>query len=434
MAKTDVAALRKRRAEKVDKMDAIASEVQKEERDLTAVEKEAFNQLDLEVKDLDEQIVFAEKVQRLKATTAQPIVVDQPGSSQPSAKAYPQPSEKEEKGMGFARCVRALAANKGIPQLAAQWAAEKWGPAGEGVAKALAAGSAGAGGFIVPDDYSAEIIELKRNSTVIRGSGAAIIPIMGSTQIPRQSAGSAASYVGENNNIGTTQPTFEQIRLTERKLAAIVPISNDLIRNANPQVDTFVRNDLVTSMAITEDSYFIRGVGTSNAPKGIRYWTATANITSTAGTTLANIETDVKFCLNALLGANTAMIRPTWLMAPRTRIFLQYVRDANGVLAFPEVQNGNWQGYPIRETNNIPTNLGGGTESEIYLVDMADAIIGEASGIEIMVSDEAAYHDGSSVQASFSKDQTVVRAIERHDFALRHDDSAAVVTGVTYGA
>jgi hypothetical protein len=38
------------------------------------------------------------------------------------------------------------------------------------------------------------------------------------------------------------------------------------------------------------------------------------------------------------------------------------------------------------------------------------------------------------VQATFSLDQTVVRVIEEHDFALRYDKAFALIQNVTWGA
>jgi HK97 family phage major capsid protein len=128
------------------------------------------------------------------------------------------------------------------------------------------------------------------------------------------------------------------------------------------------------------------------------------------------------------------MLRPAWLMAPRVRNHLRFLREASGNLLFPEVREGQLLGFPLFATTAIPTNLGAGTESEVYLVDMADCLIAEEAGIEISVSDGAAYHDGAEVIAAFSQDQTVVRAVAKHDFALRHDRSAAVLNAVTWGA
>jgi len=99
------------------------------------------------------------------------------------------------------------------------------------------------------------------------------------------------------------------------------------------------------------------------------------------------------------------------------------------------VDQGRLFGFPFGVTTQVPDNLGDGEdESEIYFVDFADAAIGESSRVEIEISSEAAYYDGSNVVSAFSLDQTVLRAIARHDFAMRRNTSGAVIQAVTWGS
>ena len=65
---------------------------------------------------------------------------------------------------------------------------------------------------------------------------------------------------------------------------------------------------------------------------------------------------------------------------------------------------------------------------------MNDAIIGEASGLQIAVDSSASYVESGSLVSSFSRDETVIRAIQRHDFAMRHDVSIAIKNAVIWGA
>lgn len=93
------------------------------------------------------------------------------------------------------------------------------------------------------------------------------------------------------------------------------------------------------------------------------------------------------------------------------------------------------RGFPYKSTTQIPINLGAGeNESEIYLADFADVLIGEVPGIEVGASSEAAYHDGANLVAAFSLDQTVVKVVMQNDLAVRHAESVAVLTGVTWAA
>ena len=339
-----------------------------------------------------------------------------------------------EKGQVVARFIRALAAAKGDPQRAAQWAQKQWGD--DVVAKALAAGDAAAGGFLIPDAYSADIIELLRARAVVRSLSPLQVPMpMGTLTLPKITGGVTASYVGENRNLSAGQPTFGVLRLTYKKLAALVPVSNDLLRYNTYGVDAIVRDDLVSGIATREDIAFIRDDGSQNTPKGLRYWAPAASVINANGTiNLANVTTDLAKLILLLMNSNVRMLRPAWLFAPRTLMYLMTVRDGNGNFAFrEELLSGKLWNFPYGTTTQIPFNMGGGTdESEVYLVDMADVVIGDATSIIIDASTEAAYHDGSNVVAAFSQDQTVVRAIVQHDIGMRHDASVAVLAQVKW--
>lgn len=344
---------------------------------------------------------------------------------------------KQEKGTMTARIVRALAAAKGDPERAANWAKKNWGE-DEPVIKALAAGDATAGGYLVPPEYSTDLIELLRPRAVVRRLGAVVLPMeTGTLNIPKITGGATASYIGENTNIPKTEQTFGQITLTWKKLAALVPISNDLLRFSSPNADTIVRDDLVAAMALREDLAFIRDDGTNNKPKGLLNWAPAENkFNANATVDLANVTADLGKAVYTLKKNNVRFIRPGWIISPRTENYLMTVRDANGNFAFrEEMLAGRLFGYPYGVTTQVPDNLGaGGDESEVYLVDFADAVIGEATQLIIDASTEAAYHDGANVVAAFSLDQTVIRVIAQHDFALRHAESACVIQSVTWGA
>jgi HK97 family phage major capsid protein len=423
---SDILVLRKKRGEVVDRMEgilAVAGDV-----DLSADEQKSFDDAKAEVEALDARIKRSEEFEAMKAKNLVPAIEEKA-----TVVIHAEAKAPKAKGTDFARIVRCLAASKGNVRDAAYVAEQTFGTDGADIAKALGAATGSAGGFLVPESYSSEIIELLRNQAIVRRAGAMTMPLVnGNLSVPKLTAGSTASYIGENTNISSSQPTMGQIRMTARTLAALVPISNQLIRFSSPQADSVVRDDLVSGLAVTEDAAFLRDQGLSAAPKGIRYWANSGNVFASAGTTAANIETDFKGAINKLESNNVRMIRPVWFMSPRTKNALWVLRDVSGALIFPELRDGNLWGYPVLVSNNIPTNLGSGSDSEIYFVDMADAVIAEDQSIVIDVSDTAAYHDGSNVIAAFSQDQTVIRAIMRHDFAMRHDYSAAIVTGVGY--
>lgn len=355
---------------------------------------------------------------------------------------------EREPGLALARCIRATAAAKfqnsgpeGAISILRNWGdadlAEEWAEARK---KALAAGDATAGGFLVPTQFSQDFIQLLRSTTVMRKLGVPTLQLpVGTVKIGKATAGATASYIGENTNAPKSQLATGQLTLTFKKLACLTPVSNDLLRYSSPGADAIVRNDLIAAMALKEDSAFIRGNGMDGSPKGLLYWAQAANkILANSTVNVQNVATDLGKLMTQLMNADIPMTKPVWIMTPRVKNFLVTLVNTNGFFIYKdEMGSGTLWGYPYAVTTGIPSNLdatGSATndESEIYFLDAGQAIIGEAENLTVDASQEAAYYDGSSVQAAFSLDQTVVRALAEHDFAMRYDGAVAILQGVDW--
>ena len=368
-------------------------------------------------------------------------------------------SSQTEKGMLFARYVRALAGARNDKERAVK-IARTWGYSDvaealeKSIEKAMSAGDPLAGGFLVPTEFSQDVIELLRASAVVRSLNPTTMPMTsGSVKVPKITAGTNAAYIGENTNITKSELATGQITLTFKKLAALVPISNDLIRYSAPSADGIVRDDAVRALASREDVAFIRDDGLSGKPKGIRNWINPSNAFNANGTVnLANVTNDLGRAVRNIMDANITLVigqggtgaidvRTGWIFAPRTWQYLFTVQTSLGTYAFrDEMLRGTLWGWPFRVTTAVPITMTaagadtGGTQSEAYFGAFAHAVIGESLGLIVDASQEAAYHDGSAVVASFSQDQTVIRVIQEHDFALRHDRAFSLIQQVAWGA
>jgi len=304
--------------------------------------------------------------------------------------------------------------------------------------KALAAGSGPSGGYIVPVQQATEVIDLRYAQTVVRGSGIPTVPLpTGTLNMPKIATGASGAYLGENTNITKSEQTFGNVQLTAKKLAVLVPISNDLVRTSSPSVDALVRDDIVRSLSVTEDTEFLRGTGTGSGPKGLRNWVNASNVVAGQTTSLANVTADLGSAMLKLMEANVPMGGWRWTFAPRIWKYLFTVLDSNGNPAFrPELSSGSLFGFPFSMTTTVPITLVKGANSdnsEVYLHNPADLVIGDNLNLSMDVSTEAAYHDGSNLVAAFSQDQTVIRAIAEHDLAARQDKGIAVITDVRWG-
>jgi HK97 family phage major capsid protein len=371
-------------------------------------------------------------------------------------------------GLMMARGLRAVAAAKllgGGPERAIDilkgWGDAELAKAWEGAReKALSTGDPTAGGFLVPTQFSTDIIELLRPSAVVRSLDPSIMPMpMGSIKIPKITTGATAAYIGENANVTKSEEKTGQLTLSFKKLAALVPLSNDLVRYSSPSADSIVRDDMVRALATREDKAFLRDDGTSGTPKGIKNWVHAVNKFRANGTvSLANVTTDLGKAIQKLMAADVPIMvqqfpaggpnqvqpitaRPGWVFSPRTYMYLTTVQNGQGFYAFrPEMMMGTLWGFPYRVTSQVLETQGAdgledgsSNKTEVYFGAFAHAVIGEALGMIVDASTEGAYYDGTSVQATFSLDQTVVRVIEEHDFALRYDKAFALIQSVTWG-
>jgi len=479
--------LRRERAAAITRLEALVAKDA-----LTAEEQTEFDTLERRVTAIDAEIPQIEAQQRTASATAQ-AVAGQEGSvhAEMGDDAYMSAEVAKARGLKTNKGLRAVAAMKmfaaagGNPEYARKLAAERFGerhsvtmsfeprqqfirgPSGQMV-RALVTSVGASGGFIIPPDYMNEIIELLRPATVVRSSNPRVIPMpSGTMTLPSQTAPGTASYGTEIQQIAASQQTLGQIVASFKKLTALVPVSNDMMRYADPAVDAFVRDDLVKIIALREDLAFLLGDGTQATPMGflsfanrwvgtnggtLGNWSTTGNstaavngaspltsnpssgnfITSNETYNLATVAQELGGLVNKLDTSNVPDSNRCWFMNPRSYNYLFNVQNSLGVYVFrEELSKGTLLTYPVKRTTQIPINYHDTTSANddcsfVFLVEMDEAMILDSMSLELAVSREGMYVDTSSVTwSAFQNDQTIIRAIAEHDFQIRHDAAVA---------
>ena len=357
-------------------------------------------------------------------------------SASPSVQVVTDAADKRSKVEVLGGCIRAFAAVKGRSvKEAAEFAQRNFKDSV--VARALSASTAQDGGFTIAEDVLPGVLELLRPAAVVRSLNPTVVPMPnGNLTQNRLTAGTGFQYIGENKPAPVTSAKAGQMKLSAKKGAALLPISNDLIRYGGSQYNTAVVNDLVRAVAQGEDIAFIRNTGSSYSPRGLRWLANAANVIPANGTVnLANVTNDLGKLWLALRKADIAFTRPGFIISPRSEYYLMNVRDGNGNLMFrDEMLAGKLYRYPYRVTTQIPENLGSGSDSEVYFADFAEVVIGETMAMTFETSTEASYTDGSNTVSAFQNDQTLVRVLVEHDLNVNYDKAVAVLTGVTWGS
>lgn len=452
-----MAELKKKRGEAFDAFKLVA-----EKKDFDPkTDQKSFDDAKKAVADLDAEIERAKSVQEMAASTAQPTA----GQDAPIKAAATVETDRyvKEKSLVVGGMVKMLGAGAGSIHNARVEAKELYGE-NHPVTKALVVSTGSAGGFIVPPDQMTEIIELLRPETVVRAAGPRIIPMpRGTMTLPGQASSAAASYGSEVGKIASSEQKLNQIVASYKKLTALVPVSNDMMRYADPAVDAFVRDDLIQVLALREDLAFLLGDGTQDTPRGYLSFAngfavagggtagiflATANSTAAAGGnfvtsnetyTLATVAQELGGLVQKLDGANVKDRKRCWFMNPRSKNYLLNVQNSLGSYVYrDEMNKGTLLGYPFKLTTQIPTNIWdtNGTNKDcsfVVLAEMTETLILDSMQMELAVSREGSYVDGNgNTISAFQNDQTLIRAIEEHDFQLRHDASVAIAQFVRW--
>jgi len=339
--------------------------------------------------------------------------------------------------LAVGKTMRALMAGKGDPRQAMVHAKEVWGVSSDDVVnKMLIAGTDASGGFLVPEVVSSIFMDLLLPFAVVRSLNPVVIPMpAGNLTLNGGLTGPTASYIGEADAIPASTATFRRLALSAKKLVGLVPFSNDLLRFNSPAVDKIVANWLFKALANREDLAFIRGDGIADTPVGFKNMPGIYSAAMTGTPTYITVAKDFALMKLNMDEANLPENNLGWMFAPRIEMYLKNLLNAvTGQFVYrDEMGAGRLLGWPYRTTTQIPITLGGGTETEIYLVNFGDVIIGDTLAIAMSMSSEASYVDTSAVtRSAFQNDLTLLRAIAQHDIAAQYDESVSLLTGVTW--
>lgn len=188
-----------------------------------------------------------------------------------SPEADPHPT-KQEKGIGWARAVKAVSQSGGDPDKALHIAQKMYTDDAilHRELKAMSATSPSEGGYFIPEIYSQEIIELLRPLTIIGSLGARTISAPnGNVTIPKIKGGASAHYVGEKRKAPASKMTVGTKKLSVKKLITKVVVTNDLIRSNAYGADRVVLDDALAAMAERKNAAVLNGKGTEFEPLGV---------------------------------------------------------------------------------------------------------------------------------------------------------------------
>lgn len=264
------------------------------------------------------------------------------------------------------------------------------------------------GSNLVGTDFMAgSFIDLLRPRTTIMRLARTMGGLVGNVDIPKQTGGATAYWIGEGDDANETTPTIGQLGLSPKTVAAYTDITRRLLMQSTPDAEAIVRGDLVAAIAQAIDYAGYYGTGTSNQPLGLANYTginavdfAAANPTYAE---LVQMETEIaadNADVNSMAYVINARMRGYAKTTPKFASGAS-VSDA-GVIWEP---GDTLNGYTAEVTNQI-------ANGDVFFGNFADLVVGMWGGLDLTVDPYSLSKSGGLRIVVFQDVDFAVRRVE----------------------
>ena len=256
-------------------------------------------------------------------------------------------------------------------------------------------------------------------------------------------AGSTAYWAGERNPRPISRMTFAGDTLEALSVIGILCVTKELMRSSAPSAESVLSADLARAAVYALDLAFVDPQNAGSA--GVKPAAITHGVTAlhSAGNTLANIDADLGLLIQALSDAGSDLALATFVMRPKTALFLARLRSASGELAYEGMgaKGGVLLGLPAITSAAVPVAIGspGAGTSSITLVDPSQITVVDDGNGAIEISENAALQmesapaGGPTSMVSMFQTESVALKITRYaNWQRVRDGMAQVLDGVAY--
>jgi HK97 family phage major capsid protein len=287
---------------------------------------------------------------------------------------------------------------------------------------------------------ASSFIEVLRNKVRVIELGATMLSgLVGNVDIPRRSAATPISWIGEAGSLTDGEGTLDKLQLAPKTVGALSTISRNMLMQSTPDIEMLVRSDMIAVLGLGIDLAAINGLGSANQPLGILNTVGVGQVvlgTNGAQISLDNLLDLVKTVMNANADAGSL----AFLTNPSVVGFLSKLKATTNQYLWDRGENQNnfgpvsgsgvggqnllsAVGQKMAITNQVPSNLtkgtANGTCSAVIFGNWQDVVIGEWGVLEILPNPY------DSVQ--YPKGSVLIRALQTIDIGIRHPQSFAII-------
>ena len=284
-------------------------------------------------------------------------------------------------------------------------------------------GIGSAGGYLVPEPLSLNVIDMARNTARVLQAGARTVPMEATTlMLVRQTGDVTGYWRGENQDITESNATFDTVRLEAKVLGALVRISIEAVEDATNLSDILNRS-FANALALELDRVLLLGSGVGPEPQGV-YSTPGVNIL-TMGDDGAAL-TDYDPFSRAVELVRTANGEPNAVIfSARTAGELDRLKSA--VDAQPLQPPQSFRDLTRLTSNQVPNGMEQGTAT-----DASAAFVGAWQNQLVGIRKQLIVEPFRAGDADgVKKMQVVIRAYLRADAVVVRPSHFAIIKGIT---
>jgi HK97 family phage major capsid protein len=299
--------------------------------------------------------------------------------------------------------------------------------------KALNTGTNSAGGYTIPKELSLDII---RNASLEYGAARRlfnnyVFSGAGNTvDMLKEGDGITAYWTNEGAAKSSSQPSFAIVSLALKKLATIVPFTDEMLEDTGFDLIGYVKELAGRGFAKEEDNAFLMGTGTPYT--GLMNDT-NVNIVRITGTNPKAFTVDD---LQALIDATPSsfLTGSRFAMNRLARSVIRLIKDDNNNFIFSPATAGNPStvlGYEVEEVDALPDLSTTGNDKPILAFGnfKTAGTVATKGALAVKQLSEATITDvdGTTEVNLAQQDMTALRFVERVGFLLKQPKAVSVL-------
>jgi len=275
------------------------------------------------------------------------------------------------------------------------------------VLRALVEGTTTEGGYLVPEELRTEVFRVLPDQTVMRKI-ARVLPMSTDTlKLNSLSARPTAYWTSEYASKSTTSAEFDQVSLTPNDLVCLLPISEQLLADANINLVQFIIELFAEAIGLAEDKAFFTGNGTGQ-PRGISI--ETISNAAVAGATIS--FDDILRLIDMVPQRASQSPKAAFVGHRYVKRILRTLKDTANNYIWRDARGGvggggeviklpdTIYGYPFYEQNDV-------SQSELYFGDWSNYIIGDRQTMSVQTTNVGG--------DAWRRNAVEIKAVERVD-------------------